>query len=45
VGVIADEPYQVWWSLVVGEHEVRAEGVRQDGELVVSEVVRFEVGE
>ncbi len=45
VGLIADVPYQVWWSLVVGEHVVRAEGVREDGEVVVSEVVRFEVGE
>jgi penicillin-binding protein 1C len=37
------EPYQVWWSLVVGAHEVWAEGIGEDGERVVSEVVRFEV--
>jgi hypothetical protein len=45
LGTFDREPYQVWWSLVVGEHEVWAEGVREDGERVVSEVVRFEVEE
>jgi penicillin-binding protein 1C len=39
------EPYQTWWSLEVGAHEVWAEGVREDGERVVSEAVEFEVEE
>lgn len=36
------EPFQTWWSLTVGEHQAWAEGIREDGETVVSEVVRFE---
>jgi penicillin-binding protein 1C len=37
------EPYQAWWSLVVGEHEAWAEGVLQDGTTVTSESIVFTV--
>jgi penicillin-binding protein 1C len=38
-------PYRVWWPLGVGLHEVWAEGVDEDGEVVVSERVVFLVEE
>ena len=34
-------PYQVWWPLAVGRHEVWAEGLDQNGERVISERVVF----
>lgn len=43
IGTFDRAPYQIWWSLVVGAHEVWAEGIREDGERAVSEVMRFEV--
>jgi penicillin-binding protein 1C len=43
VGSFDQEPYQAWWSLVVGQHQAWAEGVLQDGTNVTSERVTFTV--
>ena len=34
-------PFQVWWPLAVGSHEVWAEGINQNSERVISERVVF----
>ncbi len=36
-------PYQVWWSLEVGTHEIRAEGITPEGESIFSDTIHFEV--
>jgi len=36
-------PYQAWWALQSGVHQVWAEAIRESGESVLSEVVRFTV--
>jgi hypothetical protein len=36
-------PYQVWWPLVVGTHELRTEGITPEGESIFSETIHFEV--
>jgi hypothetical protein len=36
-------PYQTWWSLSVGEHEIWAQGQNANGELIKSEVVTITV--
>jgi membrane carboxypeptidase/penicillin-binding protein PbpC len=38
-----ESPYIAWWTLALGEHQVWAQGVTEDGERVVSETVYFEV--
>lgn len=38
-------PYQAWWPLSSGRHKAWAEGVRADGERLVSEAVQFVVEE
>ncbi len=38
-----EPPYQVWWPLEIGTHELRAEGITQAGESIVSETIYFEV--
>ncbi|MEJ2605839.1 MAG: PBP1A family penicillin-binding protein [Anaerolineales bacterium] len=36
-------PYQVWWPLEVGTHELRTEGITPEGESIFSETIHFEV--
>jgi hypothetical protein len=36
-------PYEAWWQLAPGAHLAWAEGMRPNGERVVSAQVRFEV--
>jgi penicillin-binding protein 1C len=36
-------PYQAWWPLVVGEHQLWAQGITASGETVMSEVVTIVV--
>jgi hypothetical protein len=36
-------PFEVWWIIAVGKHEVYAEGVDSSGKRVTSEVVEFAV--
>lgn len=36
-------PFQVWWQLEIGDHEVWAEAVNQAGEPVTSAVIHFTV--
>lgn len=38
-----EPPYRIWWSLEVGDHELRAEGITQDDDLISSEIIHFEV--
>jgi membrane carboxypeptidase/penicillin-binding protein PbpC len=38
-------PYQAWWPLGPGAHEAWAEGTRQNGATILSEVVEFTVEE
>ncbi|NIM92239.1 MAG: penicillin-binding protein [Anaerolineales bacterium] len=45
LGTYEREPYQAWWPLSLGEHEAWAEGLRADGESVVSARVIFVVEE
>jgi penicillin-binding protein 1C len=43
LGSFKEGPYRLWWPLVEGSHEVWAEGLTQDGELVTSERILFSV--
>jgi hypothetical protein len=43
VARFSQAPYQFWWTLAAGEHRAWAEGMRDDGGRVVSEVVVFTV--
>jgi membrane carboxypeptidase/penicillin-binding protein PbpC len=43
VATLAAPPYETWWPLAPGVHEVWAEARRSNGELVTSSRVRFEV--
>lgn len=43
VARFSQAPYQSWWTLTAGEHRAWAEGMRDDGGRVVSEVVVFTV--
>jgi penicillin-binding protein 1C len=45
LGVFDTAPFQVWWGLAVGAHEAWVEGVREDGDIVMSARVTFEVRE
>ncbi len=36
-------PYRIWWPLEVGEHELWAEGLTQEGDMIRSETIRFGV--
>jgi len=38
-----EPPYRIWWPLEVGEHELWAEGLTQEGETIRSEKIRFDV--
>ncbi len=40
---IDEPPYRIWWPLEVGEHELWAEGLTQEGETIRSETIRFAV--
>lgn len=40
---LTQPPYQTWWILSPGVHTMWAEGKREDGTLVVSEPITFEV--
>jgi hypothetical protein len=37
------EPYQAWWQLASGTHQVWAQAKRSDGQAVTSERITFEV--
>jgi hypothetical protein len=43
LATLSAAPYQAWWALTAGEHQVWAEGVGQDGERVASSLVTFTV--
>jgi penicillin-binding protein 1C len=40
-----EQPYQTWWQLLPGDHQVWAEGILSSGEKVTSPIVVFEVNE
>jgi penicillin-binding protein 1C len=40
---LAQPPYQTWWVLSPGVHTMWAEGIHENGTLVVSEPITFEV--
>jgi membrane carboxypeptidase/penicillin-binding protein PbpC len=42
---LESSPYQVWWTLEIGEHRVWAEATSPEGEKLVSPVVTFTVYE
>ena len=39
------QPFETWWQLFPGTHQVWAEGTRASGEIITSQVVTFEVVE
>jgi penicillin-binding protein 1C len=45
VATVPNLPYQAWWTLSVGQHQVWAEGVTASGETVKSNVVTITVVE
>jgi hypothetical protein len=38
-----NEPYETWWPLTVGMHQVWAEAITSNGDKVMSEKISFEV--
>ena len=40
---VADAPFQVWWSLEPGQHQVSAIAQLADGQSIQSETVSFRV--
>jgi penicillin-binding protein 1C len=43
VATLDSAPYEAWWTLEVGIHEVWVQGLTLDGETITSNVVTFEV--
>ena len=43
IATLERRPYTAWWRLEPGVHQAWAEGLREDGERVVSETISFEV--
>jgi len=43
LATLSSPPYQAWWSLIVGEHQVWAQGLDVNGEMVKSDIVTITV--
>ncbi|MBN2304307.1 MAG: PBP1A family penicillin-binding protein [Anaerolineae bacterium] len=44
LATVEDDPFDYWWALFPGEHEVYAEVTRADGEIITTDSVFFRVG-
>lgn len=43
IEVLTSPPYQTWWRLQTGVHQIKAEGITLDGKLFTSNLVEFTV--
>jgi hypothetical protein len=43
LGTVSNEPWELWWTLELGDHELIAQAVLNDGTTQISDPINFRV--